>query len=194
MKIKEVIVVEGRHDTIKVQQAVAADTIETGGSALGADVLERIRLAQARRGVIILTDPDYPGERIRREIDRAVPGCRHAFLPRKEALSAKGECGVEHASLEAIRNALKRSRLALSEGKGQQEPAVLNQETISWEELVAAGLVGGPRAKALRENMGRKLGIGYGNAQQFYKRLTVFGITPEEFRLALEEAEKEVLP
>ncbi|GGK32008.1 hypothetical protein GCM10010965_26050 [Caldalkalibacillus thermarum] len=65
MKIKEVIVVEGRNDTIKVQQAVEADTIETGGSALGAEVVERIRLAQERRGVIILTDPDYPGEAIR---------------------------------------------------------------------------------------------------------------------------------
>ena len=38
---------------------------------LDAEVLERIRLAQERRGVIVLTDPDHAGERIRRIISNA---------------------------------------------------------------------------------------------------------------------------
>ena len=35
MKIKEIIVVEGRDDTAKIKSAVDADTIETNGSAIG---------------------------------------------------------------------------------------------------------------------------------------------------------------
>ncbi|BCE17254.1 hypothetical protein RSC3_04610 [Bacillus paralicheniformis] len=50
MKIKEIIVVEGRDDTAKIKSAVDADTIETNGSAIGEDVIKRIRLAQETRG------------------------------------------------------------------------------------------------------------------------------------------------
>src|SRR5690606_42026993 len=75
-KIKEVIVVEGKKDTAAVQRAVAADTLETGGSAVGSDLISAIRRARDKRGVIILTDPDGPGERIRRIISEQVSGCR----------------------------------------------------------------------------------------------------------------------
>ncbi len=54
--IKEIIVVEGKDDTVAIKRAVEAETIETGGSAINKEVLERIRLAQERRGVIIFTD------------------------------------------------------------------------------------------------------------------------------------------
>lgn len=103
--IKEVIVVEGRSDTIAVQRAVQADTIETGGSAVSEDLIERIRLAQQKRGVIIFTDPDFPGETIRRIISEAVPGCKHAFITRKEGRK-NDSVGVEHASPDSIRKAL----------------------------------------------------------------------------------------
>lgn len=59
MKIKEIIVVEGRDDTARVKMAVDADTIETNGSAIGDTVIQQVRLAQETRGVIILTDPDF---------------------------------------------------------------------------------------------------------------------------------------
>ena len=96
MKIKEIIVVEGKSDTIAIKRAVDADTIETNGSEISDSTLEQIQLAQERRGVIVFTDPDYPGERIRRIIRDHVPGCRHAFLPKAEAI-APASCpeGVE---------------------------------------------------------------------------------------------------
>lgn len=54
MKIKEIIVVEGRDDTARIKLAVDADTIETNGSAIGDEVIRQIRLAQETRGVIVL--------------------------------------------------------------------------------------------------------------------------------------------
>lgn len=89
MKIKEIIVVEGKDDTVAIKRAVDADTIETNGSAIGEHVIEQVKLAQQKRGVIILTDPDYPGERIRKIISEMVPGCKHAFLPKEEALAKR---------------------------------------------------------------------------------------------------------
>ncbi len=181
MVLKEIIVVEGRNDTIAVQRAVKADTIETGGSALSAAVLRQIALAQQRRGVIILTDPDAVGERLRRQISAVVPGCKQAFLTRKEA-SKNGDIGVENASPDAIRQALKRAR-TIHWDPGQH---------FSWEEYTAWGLAGGPSSKMLRVKLGEKLGIGYGNAQQMYKKLQRFQITQEEFQQAMLELLREV--
>ena len=58
MRIKEVIVVEGHHDTNVLQQYFDCETIETNGLALSAETLELIKEAQQRCGVIIFTDPD----------------------------------------------------------------------------------------------------------------------------------------
>ncbi|MGE5653571.1 MAG: toprim domain-containing protein, partial [Bacillota bacterium] len=62
--LQEIIVVEGQHDKAAVLHAVQAEIIVTGGFAISRAVIDRVRLAQERRGVIILTDPDYAGEQI----------------------------------------------------------------------------------------------------------------------------------
>lgn len=60
--IKQVIVVEGKSDIARVSMAVDADMIATEGFTLRPEVIERIRLAYEKRGIIILTDPDGPGK------------------------------------------------------------------------------------------------------------------------------------
>ncbi|MCM3762597.1 ribonuclease M5 [Alkalihalobacillus oceani] len=178
MKIKEMIVVEGKDDTVAIKRAVDADTIETNGSAVNERVLAQIELAQQRRGVIILTDPDYPGERIRRIISERIPACKHAFLPKREALSRKkDDLGVENASPEAIRYALRHAK--------KEEEAL--KELIDRQALLDAGLIAGPKAKQRRERLGIILNIGYANGKQFHKRLQKFRITAEEFARAVHQ-------
>lgn len=182
MKIKEIIVVEGKSDTVAVKRAVEADTIETNGSAVSKETLAKIRLAQQKRGVIVFTDPDYPGKRIRSIIDEHVPGCKHAFIPRKEADSGKEESlGVEHASSEAIREALDHVKEVMP-----YEP-----ERITRADLIAAGLIGGVQSKRKRERLGLLLHIGYANGKQLHKRLKSFQITKEEFSEACRKLDQE---
>jgi ribonuclease M5 len=85
LAIEEIIVVEGKDDTRRIQEVVEADTIETIGSAINEDILEQIAHAQETRGVIIFTDPDFSGEKIRKTIMEVVPDAKHAFLPRSRA-------------------------------------------------------------------------------------------------------------
>ncbi|MDT8862635.1 ribonuclease M5 [Alkalihalobacillus sp. MEB130] len=182
MKIKEVIVVEGKDDTVAIKRAVDADTIETNGSAVSESTLAQIALAQERRGVIVLTDPDYPGERIRRIISDRVPECMHAFLPKKEAISKnKDDLGVENATPEAIRQALSHAK--------QEE--IIQTELIDWQDLHAAGLIAGPNAKQRRERLGDLLHIGYANGKQLHKRLQTFRISTNEFREAIQRVFEE---
>lgn len=175
-KIKEIIVVEGKDDTVKVKQAVFADTIETNGSEISEETIEQIRLAQKQRGVIIFTDPDFPGERIRKIISEKVPGCKHAFLPRNEAIAKNGKgLGVEHASIEAIQAAL----------SAVYEETVAIEEEITKNDLIAAGLIGEPRSKERREKLGIILKIGYTNGKQLHKRLNMFQIKKSLFLEAM---------
>ncbi|MBL4954218.1 ribonuclease M5 [Neobacillus sp. OS1-32] len=176
MRIQEIIVVEGKDDTTAVKRAVDADTIETNGSAVNQVTIEKVKRAQETRGVIIFTDPDYPGEKIRKTIADQVPGCKHAFLPKEEALAKGGKgVGVEHATPEAIRGALKNAQIT-------RETIA---EEISQEDLITAGLIGGPGAKERRNQLGKLLKIGYTNGKQLHKRLMIFQISKQEFIEAL---------
>lgn len=173
--IKEIIVVEGKDDTTAIKRAVDADTIETGGSAIGQDVLKRIALAQSRRGVIIFTDPDHAGERIRKIIAAKVPGCKHAFITQEQA-QYKGDIGVENASVETIRQ-------ALASVKSEYSGAV---SQLTMDDLMQAGLIVHPEAASRRLEVGSILGIGYCNGKQFYKRCAMFQVSREELEAAIE--------
>lgn len=177
VKINEIIVVEGKSDTNKIRQAVQADTIETNGSALSKETLALIKHAQEKRGVIIFTDPDFPGNEIRQTIEREIPGCKHAFLPKKEAL-AKSESksvGIEHASVAAIRHALAHVQSSTEE---------INVDIVQ-KDLIAHGLIGTSDAKRLREELGTELHIGYTNGKQLLQRLRMFQISKEELNQAM---------
>jgi ribonuclease M5 len=178
--IKEVIVVEGKSDTAAIKRAVEAETIETGGSAINKEVYEKIRLAQERRGVIIFTDPDYAGERLRRLITERIPGCKQAFLTQEE-VTLRGDVGIENATPDMIRRALANVKTDYEQGTTE----------ITWEDLMDAGMIVHPQAAERRKALGRLLGIGYANGKQFYKRCQMFQISRAEFEKAMELFYKE---
>jgi ribonuclease M5 len=173
--IREVIVVEGKHDTTAIRRAVEADTIETGGSAVNKDIVARIELAQRKRGVIIFTDPDHAGERIRSIVSKRVPGCKHAFLSQEEA-TLDGDIGIENAKPDAIRSALAAVRTE-AEAEGTN---------LTWADLYVSGLAGTDGSAERRLKVGRKLRIGYANAKTFLNRCGMFGINRREVAEALE--------
>lgn len=133
IKIRESIVVEGRDDSAAVLSAVDADIIITNGFHLRKPVVERMARALASNGLIVLTDPDFAGEGIRRQIekilaDRNISGecgeaaecasmlehrysdrqahtIKHARLVAEDA-SKNGDIGIENASPDMILEAL----------------------------------------------------------------------------------------
>lgn len=184
MNIREIIVVEGKDDTVAIKRAVQADTIETNGSALSKETLRVIKRAHETRGVIVFTDPDYPGRRIRALIEQAIPDVKHAFLPKKEAIAKNDSgLGIEHASDEAIRLALEHVYTP------EERPA----NRFTKQHLLDAKLLGHPDAASRRERLGDLLQIGYTNGKQLLKRLDAFRVTEEEWHQALQALEQEEL-
>ena len=175
IKIQEVIVVEGKDDTANLKRFYEVDTYETRGSAIDEDDLERIERLHDLRGVIVFTDPDYNGERIRKIIMQAIPTVKHAFLQRDEATpksKTKGRSlGVEHASFEDLEK-------ALSSVRGYYDDD--NQFDITKSDLMRLGLLMGCESRKRREYLGEHLRIGYCNGKQLLKRLELFGINLAE--------------
>ncbi len=177
--IKEVIVVEGKSDIAAVRRAVDAEVIETGGFALNAATMEKITAAYNKRGIILLTDPDHAGERIRKKLTKAFPLAAQAFIPLVDA-TGNGDIGVEQASIEAIRAAL---------GKVRTHVQAKRQE-FSLQDLYGCGLAGEGSSAIKRAKLGKILGIGYGNAKQFLSRLNNYGVEKAEFLTALDRLEE----
>lgn len=172
--IKEVLVVEGKMDVVAIDKAVEADCIITEGFNLKPKALDSIEKAYKKRGIIIMTDPDSAGERIRRFLTKRFPDAKHAFIPKEDA-TANNDIGIEQASPEAIRTALAKVRTM------DWEPT----NNFSGADLLKAGISGSPAAGEKRAKLGAVLGIGYANAKTFLHRLNNYGITREEFLQAV---------
>ncbi len=176
MVIKEVIVVEGRDDAAAVKRAVDAEIIITHGFGIKSETLRMIGFAQERKGVILFTDPDFAGEQIRKRISKIIKGCKHAFLPREEAIKNK-DIGIENAKPEDIREALSKVRFEIEEKRN---------EFIKID-LIRSDLEGSQNASIRRDKLGKILGIGYGNSKQFLNRLNSYGVTRRGFEEALKK-------
>lgn len=184
MNIQEIIVVEGKDDTVAIKRAVGADTIETNGSAISEETLRRIEHAQKKRGVIVFTDPDYPGRRIRAIIEERIPNVKHAFLAKEKTIAKNGKgLGIEHASDEDIRIALKNVYTV--------NTSTYFEEQITLEDLMLAKLIGHPQSKERRNRLGEILNIGMTNGKQLHKRLIMFQITEEQFKEAIVQLDQE---
>lgn len=179
--IKEVIVVEGRDDITAVKQAVDAEVIATGGFGINKKVIDRIKDAQKRKGVIVLTDPDFAGEKIRSIIAKRVPGIKHAYIAQEDGIKGD-DIGVENAKPEVIIEALNRAKITEEEYK----------EIYTSEDMFFFKLTGYTDSKKRRIILGKELGIGYGNANQMLIRLNKYSIDLDEFKKAIKKIEESI--
>ena len=167
MEIKETIVVEGKSDVIKLSNFIKANFIITNGTHLSKTTLKLIEKAQASSGVIIFTDPDYPGNYIRNKINETIPGCKNAFIIAEQARD-KNKVGVEHADKETIMSAL--AKLVTYEKQTNR---------FNLEQLRNLGLIGSAKSNRLRRYVGAKLSIGQCNGKTFLKRLNMLDVDYE---------------
>ena len=180
IKISQVIVVEGRDDTANLKRYFDVETYETRGSAINDQDIERIQRLHDLHGVIVFTDPDFNGERIRRMIMTAIPTVQHAFLKRDEAVpkaKTKGRSlGIEHASFEDLKTALAGVTSHFESS---------SDFDVTKNDLMRLGLLLGSDSRQRREYLGEQLRIGYSNGKQLLKRLELFGVTLAEVEEAM---------
>ncbi|HBH13621.1 MAG: Ribonuclease M5 [Clostridiales bacterium 38_11] len=175
-RIKEIIVVEGKDDISAVKAAVDAEVISTSGLGLNQKILSLIKSASEKQGVIVLTDPDFPGNKIRQMLNNEIKNLKHAHIP-KENAKKRNNIGVENAAPEAIIEALMNAK-AVSDN---------TSDVFTEKDLYKNGLNGTSSASKKRRILAESLGIGYCSAKQLLKRLNHYSITRDEFQKALKK-------
>ena len=161
LRIREVIVVEGRYDRNSLSQVVDALIFETKGFSIFHDreKLNTLRMLAEERGLIILTDSDSAGFVIRNRLKSLLPPekIKQAFVPsvpgkekRKDRPSKEGLLGVEGMRPEELIQALKNAGATEDQSDG---------EAITDADFYRLGLNGKPGSAQLRRQLAQQLNL-----------------------------------
>lgn len=154
LKIKQAVIVEGKYDKIKLSGIIDAPIIQTDGFGIFKDkeLQQLIRMLAEKRGILVLTDSDSAGFKIRSFIGSTVDPktIKHAYIPdifgkekRKTEPSKEGKLGVEGVSQEVIMQALANAGVLYENSAEPERP-------ITKTDLYNAGLTGGENSSEKR--------------------------------------------
>ena len=161
-----IIVVEGITDKQFLESFLPYEIVTTNGSDVPKKTIEYLKNICSARVIIILTDPDGPGEKIRGILNAEIPSALNVFIEKKNAIKNK-KVGVAETKKEFILESLKNVI---------PNYVFERKETITISELNQLGLVGSVNSKDLREDLCSKLHLGEPNAKTLLKRLNALGL------------------
>ena len=156
IKISQAVIVEGKYDKIKLSSIIDAPIIQTDGFGIFKDKeLQRlIRMLAEKRGLLVLTDSDSAGFKIRSFIGSTVDKkyIKNAYIPdifgkekRKTEPSKEGKLGVEGVSEDVIMQALSNAGVLY---ESSQRPAP--ERPITKLDLYEYGFTGGENSSEKR--------------------------------------------
>lgn len=145
LKIPYAVVVEGKYDKIKLSSIIDAPIIVTNGFGIykNSETARLIRYYAEKTGIVILTDSDTAGFRIRGHIKSIVPKGKiiNLYSPeifgkekRKVQPSKEGKLGVEGISAEKLRKLFVDSGL-VNDSKSSENPIT----SLDFYELKLSG-------------------------------------------------------
>ncbi len=152
------IIVEGRYDKARLSGVVDALIITTDGFGIfnSKEKQTLIKKIARERGILILTDSDAAGFKIRNFLKNIAPegSVTHAYIPdiygkekRKELPSKEGKLGVEGIDNSLLEISLKNSGLFSENGKNY------NPRPITPADLFELGLSGGENSTDKRRRL-----------------------------------------
>ena len=158
-RVRQAIVVEGKHDEIRVRSAVDAVVVPTDGFRIFKDreKMALLRRLAAVRGLIVLTDSDSAGGVIRNHLLSCIPAAQlcQAYIPpiagkekRKSTPSKEGLLGVEGMDAATVLAALERGG-AIFEDEDAPAHTSLGLTKADWMALGLSGTADSAHRRAL---------------------------------------------
>lgn len=160
IKISQAIIVEGKYDKIKLSSFIDGVIIVTNGFGIykDKDIVQLIRYYAQRQGIIVLTDSDTAGFKIRGHIKSIVPKGKiiNLYAPeilgkekRKIQPSKEGKLGVEGINVNVLK--------ALFEKVGVKGEIKENPSPVTNLDFFQLGITGQKNSSRLREKLLDKL-------------------------------------
>jgi len=157
----QAVIVEGKYDKIRLEAVVDALILPTDGFRIfkDPDMRALIRRLAHGAGVVILTDSDAAGFKIRKYVGDIARGGKvtQVYIPdvfgkekRKPRPGKEGKLGVEGIDGDTLRQALRRAGLL-----GDDEPA--RKDPLTRQDLYEAGLTGSENSQAQRRRLLKRL-------------------------------------
>lgn len=164
--VEEAIIVEGAYDKIRLSAFIDGIIFTTGGFSVFSNkkMQQSIRTLAEKTGIVILSDSDSAGLKIRSFIKQIAPGARilHAYIPeikgkerRKTKSSAEGLLGVEGMSEDIIISALIASGATVNGSSAEAHC----ERAVTKADMFALGLSGGENSALMRHKLSKKLGL-----------------------------------
>lgn len=164
ISVKEAIIVEGKYDKIKLSGFVDGLIFVADGFSVFNNKKDQqsIKTLAQKTGIVILTDSDSAGLKIRNFIKQLVPKeqVKHAYIPevigkekRKTVAGKEGLLGVEGIDEKTITEALIKSGCTVN-GKESDE-----KDKLTKTDFFVMGLSGGEKSAGLRAELSKKLGL-----------------------------------
>jgi ribonuclease M5 len=164
--VKEAIIVEGRYDKIKLSSFIDSVIITTNGFTVikNKKLIDSIKTLAKKTGVVILTDSDSAGFKIRNFIKQSIVQgtVLHAYIPevkgkerRKQNPGKEGILGVEGIDEKTILKSLINAGCTIN-GENNLEK---RQKIVTKADMFKMGLSGGAKSAERRRKMAKMLGI-----------------------------------
>ena len=196
IKIKETIVVEGKYDKIRLSPLFDANIIELGGFRIynNKDRLALIRRIAEKNGIIILTDSDSAGFRLRHYLSSAIPkaNIKNVFIPdvsgkekRKAKPGKENLIGVEGMTTEILLSAFKKAGIDPENGNSERT------EPFSKTFLFEIGLSGGTNSSEIRKKLCEYYNLPKMLSANSLAEILPIITTEADFISALEEIKKQ---
>lgn len=194
ISIDRAVIVEGKYDKIKLSSILDATIIETDGFGIFSNKEKQklIKRIAIEKGIIILTDSDAAGFKIRSFLSGFIPNeyILHAYIPdilgkesRKNSSSKEGKLGVEGIPLEKLLIALNKAGIACKKSLKSK------QRKITKADLYEDGLFGKENSKQKRLLLIKHLDYPERlSTNSMIKVLNVF-LSFEDYKKALEHIE-----
>lgn len=174
--INAIIVVEGKSDIAFLSSFINAEFVSTNGSDVPEATIDYLLNQSSGKSIIVLTDPDAPGEKIRHKLDSRITGLKHCRVFKKDAIK-KGKVGIAETNVDAVIEAL---NFPISQNKR-------TQGLLKAGDLFKLGLVGRADSASLREYIAGRFHLGYVNGKQLLKRINSLNIPYHQLEETLRE-------
>lgn len=198
IKTDRIVIVEGKYDKIRLSSVIDAVIIETDGFGVFNDKEKQqmIRTLAVKKGLLILTDSDAAGFKIRSYISGIVPPetVKHAYIPdilgkekRKSSPSKEGKIGVEGISQIVLITALRQAGILYEETEEIERK-------ITKTDFYEDGISGKAQSKSMRLALTKKLGLPSRLSANGLLQIINAFMTFDEYKNTVEEiknAEKE---